>query len=580
MPQYDTVIGLDIGSHTICAAWVRRTSGKPLVTRTESLALPQDATVAKSLVGPWAERVGLRKHPCVIGISSQQTMFQPFSLPPGDPRTEEQAAAMEVVKFNEMASETMLFDQASFKLTPDERRILVAMARPSVVDNALKFAENLELNVIDVIPTCVGLFNLLEAAVTRHDAPFIYANIGGSGTELAIGSASIGMMFARSFSSGGQTFTDALAAAKNMPRTRAEVEKIDHGCVTQDEPPAEPDETSKPKLALKSATPPVNLPAIDGTVVSPLRRAADLWVSEMQSSLSVYRSLFSDAATRPARIVLAGGGSLLAGFAEYIAEKLQIETVCAEGIKGLKGAKDHALYAAAAGLALTVQRAQVVRISLLPERLRDELSFKQQKPYWISAGVVAGLILAVSLVGGYRDSLKMERHLSVQDASLNRRKALVDEIETIEAGSQLMRDMSRPLSALLRAAPLMRDLITLVAECKDKNDQITMVCDEASYFGNAPLRPPEDAAATYSRRRRTGPDLEAETRKLAVCERVLVEGITLQRDLTTVKALIAALKTADFVKSADLLSDDQLVETPGRRITKGRLFVIDVRMKP
>ena len=126
----------------------------------------------------------------------------------------------------------------------------------------------------------------------------------------------------------------------------------------------------------------------------------------------------------------------------------------------------------------------------------------------------------------------------------------------------------------------MRNLISLVAEAKDKNDLITMICDEASYFGNAPLRPPEEGEPAYSRRGGSSnkDNPEAEARKLAVFERIMIEGITLQRDMTTVKALIAALNEADYVAGADLLGDDRLVETPGRRVSKGRLFVIDVRI--
>ena len=168
---------------------------------------------------------------------------------------------------------------------------------------------------------------LLEAAGESHDKPFIYANIGGSGTELAVGAPHIGLMFARAFSSGGQTFTDALASANKVPRNRAEIDKIEHGCVTTAESAPSEDEHSRPQLALKSSAPPVNLPSTDGAMTSPLLRAADLWVSEIQSSLSVYRSLYTDPATRPARVVLTGGGALLAGFPEYISEKLEIEVV-------------------------------------------------------------------------------------------------------------------------------------------------------------------------------------------------------------------------------------------------------------
>jgi len=548
MAKTDTVVGLDIGKFAVKAAWVRLRSGSPIVTRTEQLHLPPDGSNPTSLIASWAEQAGLGNTACVVGLSGQQAMFQPFVLPPGDPRTEEQAAAMEVVKFNEMASETMLYDLAPFAFNPGERRLLVAMARPTVVDQLIALTEDIGVKAVDVVPSPVALFNALEMASEPHDGPTIYVNVGHATTELAIGS-SVGLLFARTFSSGGRMFTEALSRSGGLAYSRAEELKIAEGFV----------------------------PDPDSSVESPLAQTTDLWLSELESCLSVYKSLFAERKTQPVQIVLTGGASQLRGFREYVEKKTLLPTVHAEHVRGSRKPEEATTYGVAIGLALSRLGVEPVTISLLPPHLREELTLRQQKPYWIAAAVVGGLILAVSLVGGCRDLRRIKNELGTQRASLKRRQELVQQIEAIKAGTAQIRHMATPIRGLLHAAPLLRDLITLVAETKNEDDQITMVCDADTYFKTNPLGPSDEEA---SRGRRLA-DAKLKRDDIAtnpVCERVIIEGFTKQSNLSTVKGLIASIKEADYVQSADLVGDDKLVDPDTRYAARNlKRFVIEVR---
>lgn len=547
MGKANTVIGLDIGRYAVRAAWVRLKGGSPVVIRAEELRLPPDGSSPSSLIASWAEQTGLKNAACVVGLSGQQTMFQPFVLPPGDPRNEEQAASMEVVKFNEMASETMLYDLNPFAVNPGERRLLVAMARPSVVDQLITLAEEIGVNVIDVVPSPVAMFNALEMASDPHEEPRIYVNIGHATTELAIG-GSVGLLFARTFSSGGRMFTEAFSQSGDLAFSRAEELKTTEGFV----------------------------PDPDSSVESPLTQTADLWLSELQSCLSVYKSLYAERVTQPGQLVLTGGASQLRGFPEYIEKKMLLRTVLAGRVPGSRKQEEAATFAVAIGLALSKLGAPPVALSLLPTRLHDELVMRQQKPYWIAAAVAGGLILAVSLVGGYRDLRRIKSELGGQRASLKRRQELVQQIEAIKAGTSQIREMARPIGALIHAAPLIRTLITLVAESKDEDDHITMVCDADTYFDTNPLGPPDEDPTGRRRpdprRNRTNPATNA------VLDRVIIEGFTPKSNLSTVKGLIASLNEADCVESADLVSDDKLVATDTRYAARDlKRFVIEVR---
>ncbi len=548
MGKADTVVGLDIGKFAVKAAWVRLRSGSPIVTRTEQLHLPPDGSNPTSLIASWAEQAGLGNTACVVGLSGQQAMFQPFVLPPGDPRTEEQAAAMEVVKFNEMASETMLYDLAPFAFNPGERRLLVAMARPTVVDQLIALTEDIGVKAVDVVPSPVALFNALEMASEPHDGPTIYVNVGHATTELAIGS-SVGLLFARTFSSGGRMFTEALSRSGGLAYSRAEELKIAEGFV----------------------------PDPDSSVESPLAQTTDLWLSELESCLSVYKSLFAERKTQPVQIVLTGGASQLRGFREYVEKKTLLPTVHAEHVRGSRKPEEATTYAVAIGLALSRLGVEPITISLLPPHLREELTLRQQKPYWIAAAAVGGLILAVSLVGGCRDLRRIKNELGAQRASLKRRQELVQQIEAIKAGTAQIRHMATPIRGLLHAAPLLRDLITLVAETKDEDDQITIVCDADTYFRTNPLGPSDEETAR-GRRRADAKLRRDDIATNPVCERVIIEGFTRQSNLSTVKGLIASIKEADYVESADLVGDDKLIDPDTRYAARNlKRFVIEVR---
>jgi len=554
--KYETVIGVDVGSYSVKAAWCSRRGRAPIVRRTEQLKLPRDPSQTAEMLNSWMEQVGLASQPCVISVRGSQAMFQPFTLAPDDPRTPEQAADMEVLKFNEMASETMAYGFASFSLTPEKESLLLAMARASVVREALRFAQESDLDVVDLVPSPVALFSAFESQMPQHDAPYMYVDIGQSYTEIAVGTGSR-MMFARSFAGGGHMFTEALAGACGANDGQAENTKLGEGSLTQ-----EGSETT-----------------------DALRAGADAWLNELEACLSVYDSVFPDEEARIARVVLSGGGAKLKGLAEYVAAKLGIEAVSADALPGVKKKLKVNEFAVAIGLAMSGLEISPIPISLLPGNVRDELTFRRQKPFWIASAVTAALVFAVILVGGFRNIRRKETELRAQRVGLRRRQQLVAEIEGVREGIAYMRKLAVPVREILRSAPDMRNLITLVAEAKAEDDWVTMICDAESYFSTEPsdAAPAKPKPRTKNGRptRRLHGTAKPKTEPLPGIQRVIIEGYTKTPDLSTVKQLIANLAATDVVASADLLSDDQLAapvsSRPSRDATVSR-FVIDCRL--
>jgi Tfp pilus assembly PilM family ATPase len=553
MAKAKTALGLDIGTQVAKAAWVTLRRGKLRVTRTEVHRLPPATADRGAVLKFWVEKAGLSGAPCVLGFPGRQTMFHPFLLVPQDPRPLEQAAQMEVVRFNEMASESMVYGFSGFSMRPDERRLLLAVGRPSLLWNLLETAEKAGLDVVDIVPSPVAMFNALEKRPLKDKSPWVYVNIGHNTTEIAVGTPS-GLMFARAFSAGGDTFTQAL---------------VKHGKIGE----AQAENLKSGEVALSPGLLPDD----------PLRQAANTWLTEYDSCFGVYRNQFAGPEFEPKRMVLCGGGSQLGGFADYIAAKLDIKVVSSLEVTEPEREEIQPPFVVAAGLAASALKEPTMPISLLPDQKRDELIFRRQKPYWIAAGFMAFLILGVSLVGGFRDFRRKERQLHAQKDSLARRQALVRDIEQLKAQSTQVNTMDRAVHGLLRVGPCLRDLVTLVAESKADDDRVTLICDADSYFSEKTFRP----SSTGRRRRSRGraPDKrifeEGATSRL---ERVIIEGYTTRPNLLTVENLISSLTASELVASADLLGDDQRV-IPDEPVgpeprPEERPFVIDVRISP
>jgi Tfp pilus assembly PilM family ATPase len=553
MATKNAVVGLDIGRHSVKAVWAVKQGKSAGIVRCETMRLALGGEDRHAVIRSWVEKTGIGRHRCAIGLASDQAMFQPFLLAEKDPRTPEQVAAMEVIRFNEMSSETMIYDFAPLSLAEGDRRLLLCMARPSVLGMSQELAKAVGMQIADMVPTPVALFNALESRSGAGGAPVAYVNIGHSLTEVAVG-VPAGLMFARSFMFAGRHFTEALARARNVPEGQAETLKVTKGSLAADNP-----------------------------LAAALTAAADAWLSEFQSCMAVYQNHYGDKSHDPARIVLAGGGALLEGLPEYVASRLKVETVRAAATAdgALPQGAEIATYAVAAGLAAAAVRKPACSLSLLPSDLRDELAFRRQKPYWIAAAVAAALILGVSLYGGYQDYRRMARHLKEQKDSLTRREDIARDIDRLKQADARLSSVGQSLENLLRRAARMRDVMGLVAGSKADEDRIAMICDGESYFGDVlKQREPPD------RRRPPNapppPDAKALEEIAVSLDRVIVEGYTRRGDFSTVKALILNLSAGEFVESADLLADDKIQPPPPDRVADTNVehrFVIDLRIR-
>jgi hypothetical protein len=144
----------------------------------------------------------------------------------------------------------------------------------------------------------------------------------------------------------------------------------------------------------------------------------------------------------------------------------------------------------------------------------------------------------------------------------------------------MMLEMAGPVKKLLGSGPMIRDLMSVVAEKRATTDQIIMISDADSYFFEKEWNEEEEDTLGFRDRRRLA-EREEEIAEQIGIGRIVIKGLTRETSLSTVKQLITELTALDFVASADLLADDEVIVLPDGA-AEGRIserpFVIDVTL--
>ncbi len=335
----------------------------------------------------------------------------------------------------------------------------------------------------------------------------------------------------------------------------------------------------------------------DSPFAAELLPVATLWLSQLKSALAVYRGQYPEERFAPGNIVLCGGGGQLKGLAEFVGERF--ERPCAP----LADPDLPPAFATACGLALMALHKAVCPLSLLPRTLRDEIVFREKKPYWVAAGVCASLALAVFLVSGIRGIGRERAIVEAESRRVAELRRIDGAIRKIRAGIESTRELARPAAELLHAGPTVRELVTLVANSIHPDDWITMICDEAVYLPPTPenvkpaakgargvrdLRRPAPAAAVVVRAglRKPPPGTDAAPGKPPGFSAFIIEGYTPHSDLETVKDLVRRLLTSELVARADVLGDERVLpaallgDTPPEDLTRDLThFVVRVEVR-
>ena len=566
MPRVRQIVGLDIGARNVRAVWVELHNGSPRVLRAEKMELPLEGGDVVKLTRAWLGQLGLLHGFASVAIPGPQLVFQPGRLTPEDPRTPRQAADMELVRFNDMVGETMVCDVTAHSRPDSSRQYLMAMARPSVIKDALSALEPISIRPTDLVPAPAALFCGFAGVESMEDGPRAIVDIGAVKTEVAIGTAE-GILFARAFPLGGRHFTEAIAKGGACPLQQADSQKLRDATLEDGGPFAE-----------------FLLPV------------AERWYSQFSAVLAAYRGAISGVGTNVSTVILTGGGAKLNGFVDWFSRRINQAPTSTSGRPALakqgapasiriyqasellapSGIPDLGTYATALGLALTsLDAPKLPHLSLIPESLRDEVVFKEKKPYWIATA--ATLILAIGvftaglLISLGRDSVRLE----AERQELRKREKIDNEIAAIRAETEAIRKEAAPLRRLLVGGPASRYAMSLVATAIAPADWISLVCDEDTYMRHEAPKPVPEALKPARPGffvpgfRDNDPKAKESSSVFADAEAkpapekskfsaFIIEGYTPDMSFESVNEMLRRIRGAARVKGVDLLSDDKV----------------------
>ncbi|WP_432564868.1 type IV pilus assembly protein PilM [Kineococcus sp. SYSU DK003] len=313
-----SAIGLDIGTSGVRAAEVSYGRGGMTLEKFGQVALPEGAVrdgevvdreaVVSQLKALW-KGSGFAGKKVALGVANQRVVVRQIDLP-WMPLAELKASLpLQVQDYLPMPVDECVIDFHPTEELQDAdgrrlRGLLVAASREMVVNNvAAVEAAGLRVTSVDLTS-----FAVLRSVGKPHGeaATEALVDIGARVSNLVIHSAGQ-PRFVRVLLSGGQDVTDAIAERLGLPSPLAEAVK--RGAV---------DDLTPNDLSL---------------VQSAVDLMLEVFVDDIRSSLDYYAA--SNAGFPIERIVISGGGSLLAGVRERLESVTRKPVVWANPIEGL-----------------------------------------------------------------------------------------------------------------------------------------------------------------------------------------------------------------------------------------------------
>jgi type IV pilus assembly protein PilM len=306
-----TRIGLDIGSTAVRAAEVAE-GNPPTVIRAAQLPLPPGAVengevreaepVSDTLRELWS-RGGFKSRKVWMGVGNQRVVVREISLPSMPEKELRASLGFQVQEFIPMPVEEAVLDYHVIGETEVEDRpmvrLLLVAAQKTMVDQLVSAAlgAKLEPMGLDLVPfamvRAVGATGVgMELEAGGGEA---LVDVGAHVTNIVVHSKGE-TRFVRILPSGGRDITTAIAAGLSVDDEVAE--RLKRGELVE-ETEATPEQAHE--IAMTRAT---------------------QFVDEIRSSLEFYTAQSQGA--RIDRLLVAGGGSKLAGFVEIVRQRIPV----------------------------------------------------------------------------------------------------------------------------------------------------------------------------------------------------------------------------------------------------------------
>lgn len=395
-------VGIDIGSHAVKAVQLRvsgseaRVEASAMMSRDRLAASGVDANDPKALaeaLRAGMDEAGISSSGAVLAIDGQESIIRYTHMPPMPSKRLETVMSYEVESVADRMGEAVASDYVILPVRREdgEQTILLGLTKEEGLANLLTALEEVGVTVSSAVPAPLGLFGAWEIFGEKDDPDsekddvLLLLDVGARNLHLAL-VLNNRLLFARSGSFGGMSFTEGLAKARGISLPEAERLKIDSGGLSDAQP------------------------GVDPQVAAALRSVAGQLVGIVQSSLRYCGAQTGVAVPSVSRIWLTGGGSRLRGMDSYLSTSLgncsvgRFEPAAAgaggDGDGGSEAGMGLAVGLASVGLRSSGAEKTPVSMNVLPAAYKGRREFRERTVWlWAAAGILA-LLLVVRLTHG------------------------------------------------------------------------------------------------------------------------------------------------------------------------------------
>ena len=303
-----SVLGLDIGSRTVHVAEVSSARGGERIENFGGVELPTDAVregeiidsaAVSSAIEELIASTGIKQKNVLLGVANQRVVVRQIDLPWMEEQELRDSLRFQVQEYIPIPVEDAELDfytLEEYQGEGDARmlRLLLVAAHKEMVSNHIAAASNAGLRPVgvDLNPFAVLRSVGGESALDEGTSE-VLVDVGAGVTNILIHDNGV-PRFVRILVLGGEDITSALTGVMNVDHAEAERVKKERS---------------------------LDAPGDDeaGRVI---RDRAEQFVDEVRSSLDYYQAQMGS--TRMARVVLTGGGSLLGGLPDRLADALRL----------------------------------------------------------------------------------------------------------------------------------------------------------------------------------------------------------------------------------------------------------------
>jgi len=452
-----TGTGVVLGSHSVKLVQARKKGGILKLTSVANIKFdhamaerPLDGAKADRLATLLSSAIG-KTGDAVLGLTGRDLIIRYTHVPPVPDWRLEMLMKFEIEEVSEQSGGEVSADWAPLDLPESvtaDNTVLVALAKNASLFPRIGVLKKANLKLQGACPNAIAFQHIyVTTARIEPDEVTLLMHVGAENTDIAI-QRDGKLLFARNVSGGGRLFTDAIMQQFGSGYDRAEKMKFQKADVT-------------PKSSAKYAD------SLAEKVSNAVMGVTGQFVSMVHSSVMFCKAQAKLKELTIDKVVLAGGGANLAGFAEYLETNLGIPVVIfdpsgAVDLSGLTPEETETFESDPTGLTIALGLAAMSadrkarNIEILPEEYRKRRRFMEKDAWMIGAGgLVLALIVLLFATSGrdHGEAATEENDLTYQRAD---RQKDIEEFKRAQAALITADEKWRNLRDRVRVGPTLQ----------------------------------------------------------------------------------------------------------------------------